>query len=139
MTQEQFLKALSDLKAVFASRAENASSFRVEGCVRCTHTTFSTGCADCHRCNYCTDCGNTTFSNHCIRCTDSHFANNCIDCRRVVHGSFLVLSESMRECTYCLGCVGLSGKDFHILNRPYERREYFELERKLLAALGIRR
>mgnify|MGYP006979901638 CR=1 FL=1 len=30
----------------------------------------------------------------------------------------------------------MRGKDFHILNEPYERRDYFELTSKLLKSLG---
>jgi hypothetical protein len=41
----------------------------------------------------------------------------------------------MSHCTYCLGCVGLSHKDFHILNQPYDRSAYFELSRQLLREL----
>jgi hypothetical protein len=41
----------------------------------------------------------------------------------------------MTHCTYCLGCVGLSHKDFHILNQPYDRSTYFEISRRLSRAL----
>jgi hypothetical protein len=41
----------------------------------------------------------------------------------------------MTDCTYCLGCVGLSRKDFHILNQPYDRSTYFQLSRELLRQL----
>jgi hypothetical protein len=40
-------------------------------------------------------------------------------------------------CTYCFGCVGLSKKDFHILNEPYERQVYFEKVEGLRRALRI--
>ena len=40
-------------------------------------------------------------------------------------------------CTYCFGCVGLSKKDFHILNEPYERQEYFAKVSELRRALRI--
>jgi hypothetical protein len=41
----------------------------------------------------------------------------------------------MSDCTYCLGCVGLSHKDFHILNQPYDRSTYFQLSRELAREL----
>lgn len=42
---------------------------------------------------------------------------------------------SMTECTYCFGCVGLSHKDFYILNQPYDRSTYFQITRELTAQL----
>jgi hypothetical protein len=40
--------------------------------------------------------------------------------------------------SYCFGCVGLSGADFHILNERYSRDEYFALTRRLASELGLR-
>jgi len=139
MNKEEFLKRYRRLEEQALSIVENRHCFNSSDCVRCNHSTFSTGCTDCHRCNYCVDCRNITNSNHCTRCTDSHYCNNCIDASHVVHGSFLTFCTQMTDCTYCLGCAGLEGKDFHILNEPHDRRTYFELERTILAALGIRR
>jgi hypothetical protein len=34
--------------------------------------------------------------------------------------------------------VGLVGKEFHILNEPYSRKEYFDGVAKLKKELGIR-
>jgi hypothetical protein len=41
------------------------------------------------------------------------------------------------DCTYCFGCVGLVKKEFHILNVPYPRTQYFEIVKRLTAELGI--
>jgi hypothetical protein len=43
----------------------------------------------------------------------------------------------MSDCTYCFGCVGLSHRDFFILNEPYERAAYFETTARLARELGI--
>ncbi len=40
-------------------------------------------------------------------------------------------------CAYCFGCVGLSRRDFHILNEPYDRAAYFELTARLARELRI--
>jgi len=40
-------------------------------------------------------------------------------------------------CTYCFGCVGLHRKDFHILNRAYDRATYFAEIAKLARELGL--
>jgi len=41
------------------------------------------------------------------------------------------------NCSYCFGCVGLSGKDFYVLNEPYERRDYFALTERLAKELKL--
>lgn len=46
-------------------------------------------------------------------------------------------SVGLAGCTYCFGCVGLSNKDFHILNEPYARREYFAIVARLNKDLRI--
>jgi hypothetical protein len=50
-----------------------------------------------------------------------------------------VRSTSLSDCTYCFGCVGLAGVDFHILNEPFERSVYFEATARLARQLGIAR
>jgi hypothetical protein len=44
---------------------------------------------------------------------------------------------ALAGCTYCFGCVGLSGVDFRILNEPYERDEYFAITQRLARELRI--
>ena len=47
--------------------------------------------------------------------------------RPAPHSAYLVLSRNLSDCNYCFGCVGLSKKDFHILNVAFPRKEYFEI------------
>jgi hypothetical protein len=54
------------------------------------------------------------------------------------NSAYLVLSKNLSDCTYCFGCVGLSRKDFHILNVGFSRQEYFEIVKKLKKELGIK-
>jgi hypothetical protein len=49
-----------------------------------------------------------------------------------------VLCKNLSDSTYCFGCVGLSKKDFYILNVPFSRQEYFELTKKLRRELNIK-
>lgn len=49
--------------------------------------------------------------------------------------SYLVRCAAMAQCTYCFGCVGLSHKDYHILNQPYDRSAYFALSQALMRKL----
>jgi hypothetical protein len=54
------------------------------------------------------------------------------------NSAYLYFSRNLSDCTYCFGCVGLSKKDFHILNRPFGRQEYFQLTQRLKRELGVR-
>jgi hypothetical protein len=47
------------------------------------------------------------------------------------------MCKDMSECNYCFGCVGLSRKDFHILNVKYSRSDYFKLVNQLKKAFRI--
>jgi hypothetical protein len=51
-----------------------------------------------------------------------------------VQSSYLVRCFDCTSSSYCYGCVGLVGKDFHILNEPYSRSEYFAITAKLKKA-----
>ena len=48
------------------------------------------------------------------------------------------MSRNLSDCTYCFGCVGLTKKDFYILNVGFSRQEYFELTKRLKKELGIK-
>jgi len=77
-----------------------------------------------------TDCA------HCARSRGLTRCQHCTDSERCVASSYLVQCFDLTECAYCFGCVGLAGVDFHLLNQPYPREEYFALTRRLLAELG---
>jgi hypothetical protein len=49
----------------------------------------------------------------------------------------LVRSIALSNCSYCFGCVGLTGRDFYILNERYERRDYFALTEHLTRELKL--
>jgi len=56
---------------------------------------------------------------------------------RCTQSAYLVRCVGLAGCSYCFGCVGLSHKDFHILNEPYDRSAYFALTNQLAQALGL--
>lgn len=62
---------------------------------------------------------------------------HCIDSESCLGSSYLVRCVSLSGCAYAFGCVGLAGRDFHILNEPYDRSSYFEITRRLMRELGI--
>ena len=47
------------------------------------------------------------------------------------------MCRNLSDCNYCFGCVGLSNKDFHILNVAFPRKEYFEVTSRLRKDLGL--
>jgi hypothetical protein len=54
-----------------------------------------------------------------------------------VASAYLVKCVGLSGCTYCFGCVGLSKKDFHILNEPYDRTAWFAKVAELRRAMRI--
>jgi hypothetical protein len=88
--------------------------------------------------SYCVDCHGCTESSHCARSRDLHGCMHCSDSERCRSSAYLVRSVDCSGCTYCYGCVGLTRKDFHILNEPYDRSTYFDMVKKLDRALGHR-
>ena len=119
-------------------------------------TTANVGCVGCERCERCTDCTfcgeckATTRSHYCTACEGLHRllalrrdATACLACQhcigvRALHGERVpVRCVGCSGCTYCFGCVGLVKRDFHILNEPYDRQEYFAIVAKLARELRI--
>jgi len=132
LTRTEFEAAFKALRADYAARQDNVSCIGCEHCSRCTESMFCIESQGLVRCQYCTrsidctDCAHCQRSTACLRCT------HCDDCERCTASAYLVKSIGCNECTYCYGCVGLSKKDFHILNQPYDRQTYFAI----VAALG---
>jgi hypothetical protein len=62
--------------------------------------------------------------------------NHCIQSEQCSKSSYLVQCAYLSNCNYCFGCVGISGKEFCILNESYSRSDYFDLTRKLERSLG---
>ena len=62
----------------------------------------------------------------------SSFLENC------TNSAYLTMCKNLSDSTYCFGCVGLAKKDFYILNIGFNRKEYFELTKRLKKELGVR-
>jgi hypothetical protein len=113
------------------------------GCVQCVQCSGCSACTFCRdgerlvRCHYCVRCALCSDSSHCkgsrnlIHCSHCNESENCVD------SSYLVRCVALTGCSYCFGCVGLSQADFHILNQPYERSEYFAITAQLLRELRL--
>ncbi len=111
-------------------------------CVRCVACTRSTFCQQSERlvgCHYCVACRACTECSHCRGCQRLVRCTHCVDCNDCTTSSYLVRCIAVSNCTYCFGCVGLSDKDFHILNQPYSRQDYFEITAELTRGLRMER
>lgn len=134
----EFQRALAELKSQYRSAGENPQSFQLEDCRHCGSCMFCKGCVSCYRCTHCVDCDSCSHSSHCVRCTNCHSCAYCVDSVNCIGSKYLELCESCSDCTYCFGCVGLSKKDFHILNEPYDRNTYFKVVEQLKRALKLK-
>lgn len=99
----------------------------------CRHSERLVGCHYCNECDNCTDCSHCRGSSRLVGC------HHCVLSQDCTSSSYLIRCEALSNCNYCFGCVGLSGKDFHILNEPYNRQDYFELTRRLRSELRLPR
>ena len=75
-----------------------------------------------------------TWSRNCQSCHSSAYLQESKHC---VDSAYLIHSIDCADCHHCIGCVGLVGCEFHILNKSYEQKEYFELLEGLKVELGI--
>lgn len=137
MTKSEFEAELRRLFQAFEGRTENERCVECVGCERCVDSTFCRGSKALVRCNYCVDSQRCTDCGHCRASRDLIGCNHCVACDRCARSSYLTKCVDCSGCTYCFGCVGLSGKDFHILNKPYDRSTYFALTSKLARELGL--
>jgi hypothetical protein len=138
VTKQEFLSELSRLKQAHVETGTNVGCVECRECTGCLDCVFCVGCARCHRSRYSEGCVDSTQLTHCKTCRQSHSLAYCEDCEHCSDSNYLVACSFCFECDYCFGCVGLSGKDFHILNRKYSRSDYFRevaaLKAELLAA-----
>src|SRR5260370_31062170 len=108
-----------------------------ERCGRCSECTFCTGSAGLARCHYCAQCHDCTDCAHCRGCRFCLGCQHCIDCERCMGSAYLVRSVGCSGCNYCFGCVGLSRRDFFILNKPYDPAPHFATLAPLARELRI--
>jgi hypothetical protein len=135
MSGAAFEAALRELAA--APVLDNLACLACEGCERCRECTFcadSQGLARCHHCTacrHCVDCSNCAGCDGCTACQRCIASEECIGC------AYVVRSTRCNGCSYCFGCVGLSRRDFCILNQPYDRATYFEVTTRLAREMRI--
>jgi hypothetical protein len=127
----EFAAALARLVEEHGSRRANERCIECVACTRCTDCTFCKGSTGLVRCNYCVDSDGSVDSNHCFGSRALIGCTHCVLSERCSRSAYLERCTDCDDCRYCFGCVGLSGREFHILNRPYPRSEYFKLTAEL--------
>lgn len=99
---------------------------------------------DCYMCVVVKDCQDSMYITHsnsiqdgfdssfihtselCYECLDSEKLYNCAFSQSCQNSSDLIFSYDCIGCKDCAGCYGLRNKQYHIMNQPYSREEYFE-------------
>ena len=88
---------------------ENCSyGYRIWGCKNSIDLVFSFRMDNSYDCTYCFDSYQLRHSFNSKNCIDSAFLYDC------------------RNCQNCFMCWNLRNKQYHILNQPYSKEEYFE-------------
>lgn len=116
---------------------DNPGSYRSEECVRCYDCMFSTRSTQCYQCTYCADCESCNNCTHCKWCRHCDGSNYCVESMHCSGCSYVIMSRYCYDCVFCFGCVGLVKKEFHILNQPFRRDEYFRIVKELKATYGF--
>lgn len=134
----RFERELADLLTTLKTGA-NEACVECTDCTSCLRSTFCrnsqnlVGSHYCVRCSHCTDCSHCHASTRLVGC------HHCVASQDCTSSRYVVRSTGLSNCVYCFGCVGLSGREFHILNRPYGRKEYFEITGRLTQELRLGR
>jgi hypothetical protein len=135
--------SVAEFEARFQALTRSLDAGDNEQCVECVRSLCCSRCTFCVEserlvgCHYCVRCRAATDCSHCReseRLVDCH---HCIECADCIRSSYLVRCSAMSGCSYCFGCVGLARKDFHILNQPYSRQEYFQITGELGRSLRL--
>lgn len=133
----EFEARYRELMSAYGARRDNVGCVECAGCSGCMGCTFCRDSERLVRCHYCvrssmcTDCAHCRGSRGLIGC------QHCIDSESCSACSYIVRSMALSHCTYCFGCIGLGGKDFHILNEPFERDAYFAVTARLMRELRL--
>ena len=70
-----------------------------------------------------TYCFDTEFSYDCLYCFKCYKVRHSFDARDCIESMFLF---DCRNCSNCFMCWNLRNKQYHILNKPYVKEEYFK-------------
>jgi hypothetical protein len=137
VNRAEFEAAFAGLLEERQASTENTGCVACTACERCVDCTFCKGSTALVRSHYCVDSTGLVDCTHCHKSRELLACNHCVASERCTRSAYVVRSTDCDGCTYCFGCVGLSKKEFHILNRPYDKSSYFALTAKLMRELGL--
>ena len=137
MNVDELLRGLRDLERSADEGSSNIQCVQSTGLQGCTHCSFCEDSTNSYRCTHSsklTNCTGLTWSKNCESCHSSAYLQ---DCRHCVDSAYLIHCVDLADCHHCIGCVGLVGCEFHILNKSYQQKEYFDILERLKVELGI--
>ena len=71
--------------------------------------------------------GASTTNDYLYGCVSLGGGSSHIYCSaHILKGNNIYHSYLMRECNYCLGCIGLTNKSYCIFNKEYSKEEWYE-------------
>jgi hypothetical protein len=76
------------------------------------------------------------YSELCYQCSSNYRLNNSNFCFACTTSSDLDFCELVFNSKNCFGCVGINHKEYHILNQPYSKEEYFNKVAEIKAELS---
>ncbi len=136
MTRQQLEQAFRQLVQAHASRSGNERCIECAQCERCVECTFCRRSVDLVRCHYCIEVHHAMDCTHCQRGRDLIRCTHCQDSARCTGSAYLEHCLDCSDCNYCFACVGLNKREFHVLNEPYSRSDYFKLTAQLQRELA---
>lgn len=127
----ELTEIVGDYRSAQAKAAAADDNFRCEECVKCHSCRFCNGCRDCDECTYCEACVGCEKCTRCKSCESCREGNQLEHCRGCERSQHLLLCLDCSESSHCIACVGLVGEEHCILNRRYDRKDYFRLAKAL--------
>ncbi|HLV22334.1 MAG TPA: hypothetical protein VKZ49_15685 [Polyangiaceae bacterium] len=137
LSARQFERSFQQLIAEAGAITANRGCIECKDCKGCTDCTFCRDSERLVRCHYCVSCVACSDCSHCRSSTHLLNCQHCVLAENCSNSAYLIRCIGLTGCSYCFGCVGLHGKDFHLLNQPLERSEYFAQVQRLSRELGL--
>ena len=111
MINSEYCNAAGELKNCYLC-------FKSDYSENCAYTNVMTRLKECFDAAYCYEdelCYDILNSQ---KCYQVFYSQNCTDCYDIW------FSKDLAGCTYCIGCVNLRNKKYHIFNEPVSKEEY---------------
>jgi hypothetical protein len=109
---------------------EGVNLFDVRNSKNCSYVADGEDPTDCH------DVNNMYYNaERCYNIMGSLQSTNCIVGVFIMYCNETHYSDSCYNCVSCFGCVGLNKKNYHILNKKYDKEEYLKIKEKIIEQL----